>query len=157
MKTSFLLSATVLIASAAQAQDLLKQFPVRNPPAKFAAQSQGKVALKSAFPTVSSKQLRGALAATDLVAARKSIGKTALVVGVVSEVFTPKSGSIVLLNFASNYKNALVGAVKAADFRKFPPLQSLKNKKVALRGKVITYRGRPEMELQTAGAIRLVK
>lgn len=159
MKISLLLAVSFSVASAANAKDLLKEFPVRNPPAraKFAGQAQAKVALKAAFPSVGAKQLQGAIAATDLAAAKKLLGKNALFVGRVTTVFTPKSGSIVLLNFASDYKKALVGAVKAADFAKFPPLQSLKNRKVALRGRVISYRGRPEIELVAAGAIRVVK
>ncbi|MBW3638131.1 MAG: hypothetical protein KY445_16930 [Armatimonadetes bacterium] len=161
MKTLFLLALSFCIASAAHAKDLLQQFPVKPAPAKAGARaagpSQSKVALKGAFPVVASKQLQGAVAATDLAAARKLVGKNALFVGVVNRVFAPRSGSIVLLNFAPNYKMALVGAVKAADFKKFPPLQSLQNQKVALSGKVISYKGRPEIELTSAGAIRVVK
>ena len=157
MKSAFFLAAFVVFAAPSHAEDLLKQFPVRKPPAKAARQAQGKVALKSAFPTVSAQQLPRAIAATNLAAATKSIGKNALFVGVVTDVFTPRSGSIVLLNFAPNYKNAVVGAVKAADFGKFPPLQALKNKKVALTGRVVSYRGSPEIELTRVGAIRVVK
>lgn len=159
MKISILFAISLFAASTAHSKDLLQQFPVKNAPAKArgAGQQQSKVALKTAFPTVASSQLGGAIAATNLAAAKNSVGKDALFVGVVTQVFVPKSGSVVLLNFASNYKNALVGVVKAADYRKFPPLQSLKNKKVALRGKVISYKGRPEIELTNAGAIRVVK
>ncbi len=161
MKISFLLGLSFCLASAAQAKDLLKQFPVKPTPAKAGARaagpSQSRLALKGAFPVVASKQLQGAVAATNLAAAKKLVGKNALFVGVVTQVFAPRSGSIVLLNFAPDYKTALVGAVKAADFKKFPPLQSLQNKKVALRGKVISYKGRPEIELTGAGAIRMVK
>jgi hypothetical protein len=147
----------LLIPSHASAQDLLKQFPIRGEAAPRKGPSQKTVARKSAFPFVSAASLSRVNKAFDLAAARKQIGKNARFVGVVTQVYTPKSGSIVLLNFAKNYKTALVGVVKARDFAQFPNLQNLRAKKVALSGKVISYHGRPEIELRAPGAIRLVK
>ena len=144
----------------AHAQDLLKQFPVKPGnarPARPTRPAQEKLAAKSAFPTVQASQLSGAVPATNLAGAQKLIGKTATFVGVVTDVYAPRSNSVVLLNFAKNYKTALVGAVTSRDFGKFPNLKTLKGKKVALKGKVIRYKGTPEVELTSAGAIRLVK
>ena len=146
--------------SHASAQDLLKQFPVKGGsprPLRPGRRGQAKVAAKSTFPIAKASDLKGAVPATNLAAAKKLVGKTATFVGTVSDVYAPKSGSIVLLNFAKNYKTAVVGAVKARDFGKFPVLTTLKGKKVALKGKVINFKGSPEVELTGAGAIRLVK
>lgn len=147
-----------ILPPAHAAPDLLQQFPVKaalKTRTRGAAQSQ--VALKSAFPTVAKASLKGALDPKNLAVARQAVGKEALFSGVVTTVFSPKSGAIVLLNFAKDYKTALVGSVKASNFRQFPPLQNLKGKRVALRGKVVLYKGAPEIELIQKGAIRLVK
>lgn len=173
MKTYSLLLALALTASATHAQDLLKQFPVKGAPAsgsaprkagtksigKLKGTPQAAVAAKGAFPTIkaSDPSLKTAVVATNLPAAKKLVGKNVLVVGVVSDVFAPRSGSITLINFAKNYKTAVVGAVKAKDFAKFPNLMNLKGKKVALRGTMISFKGQPEVELTTVGAIRIVK
>lgn len=131
------------------APNLLEQFPVRN-----AVRSKPR---GGAFPSVSKAQLTGALDARNLALLNKSVGKTALCIGVVDKVYAPKNGAMVLLNMAPNYKTALVGMVRARDFRQFPNLQLLKGKRVALRGKIVSYRGKPEIELTAPGAIQIVK
>ena len=78
-------------------------------------------------------------------------------VGVVDKVFAPKGSNIVLLNFAKNYKSAVMGAVKVKNFGAFPDLAQLKGKKVTMTGKVVIFKGAPEVELEKAGAIKLVK
>lgn len=163
MKISVTLIACLAIsASAHAAPTLLQQFPVKAAPktaskTRMRGAAQSKVALKSAFPTAPKASLKGALDVKNLAAAAKSVGKVALFSGVVERVYAPKSGAFVLLNFAKDYKTALVGSVRAKDFRVFPDLQNLKGKRVALRGKVVLYQGLPEIELMNAGAIRLVK
>jgi hypothetical protein len=169
MNTRHVLLALTLSASVAatsvQAQDLTKQFPVQGAGSGGATKktprkkrpSQAQLAQKSSFPSIASSQIKGAVSATDLAGAKKAEGKNATVVGTVTKVFAPGSGSIVLLNFAADYKKAVVGAIKASDFSKFPDLAALKGKKVALMGKMVIYKGSPEIELTTAGAIKLVK
>lgn len=125
--------------------------------AKPRGAAQAKVALKSAFPTVAKSALKGALDAQNLAVFAPLTGKNAMSVGVVTMVYAPKGNSIVLLNFAPNYKSALVGAVSAKHFRLFPDLQKLKGQRVALSGKVVRFKGQPEIELTNAGAIRIVK
>lgn len=146
-----------LFQNALGAPDLLQQFPVKAAPAQKRGVQQSKIALKSAFPNVSKNALKGALDAKNLAISKKSVGKVAVFTGTVVRVYAPKSGAMVLLNFAQNYKSALVGIVKKQDFRRFPDLQTLKGKPVALRGKVVLYKGAPEIELSQSGAIRLVK
>jgi hypothetical protein len=168
MNIRYVLFALVVGASASasivQAQDLTKQFPVKGaasgatkkaPRKKRPNQSQ--LALKTPFPTISSSQIKGAVLATDLAGAKKMEGKNATIVGTVTNVFTPGGGSVVLLNFASDYKKAVVGAIKAPDFGKFSNIYTLNGKKVAFMGKMVIYKGHPEVELKTPGAIKLVK
>ena len=150
--------------SVAHAQDLLDKFPVQPvapgktaPKTKRAPQTQ--VAAKGAFPAVKSNDaaLKGATSATDLAGAKKLVGKPVRVVGTVVKVYAPKSNGVVLLNFAKNYKTALVAAVKAEDFAKFPALNQLEGRRVLLSGKMVMFKGAPEIELAKAGAIKVVK
>jgi hypothetical protein len=165
MKLRSLCFALYVCTASAQAQDLSKQFPVKDAPAKRGAQRQKKKklppqaqsALKTPFPDVKLSTLKGAISATDLTAANRAVGKKVSVVGTVNKVFVPGGGSIVLLNFAKDYKSAVVGAIKAKDFRNFPVLAILTGKKVAISGKMISYKGHPEVELSEPGSIKIVK
>ena len=169
MKRSLLLLGGLLAVVPANAQKLTDQFPVKpgkaagkapgktGKPSKPAGPSQAARAAKGAFLVVKTAAVKGAIAATDLAAARKLNGKTATFVGVVDKVYAPKSNGVVLLNFAKDYKTALVGAVQAKDFAAFPNLAQLKGKKVTVSGKVVIFKGAPEVMLEKAGAIKIVK
>ena len=156
----FLICGALAPLSALHAQNLAGQFPVKSgtaKPAKPAGPSQSKVAAKGAFPTVKAAAIKGAKPATDLAGAKKLVGKTATFVGTVDKVFETKSHGVVLLNFAKNYKSALIGAVDAKHFAAFPDLAQLKGKKITVTGKVVIFNGAPEVELEKAGAIKIVK
>ncbi len=167
MNFKFLSLCSVLTLGAAfqtadAAPDLIAQFPVKGGVAgastsKKRGPSQSQLALKGAFPSVAKAQLSGALDAKNLALATKTVGKTAIFSGVVDRVYLPKSGKTVLLNFAKDYKTALVGSVMAKDYRQFPDLTKLKGQRVAVKGKVVLYKGLPQIELSGPGAIRLVK
>ena len=162
MKRALLLLGGLLAIVPAHAQKLTGQFPVKpgkapGKSAKPAGPPQSARAAKGAFPVVKATAIKGAVVATDLAAARKLSGKTATFVGVVDKVYAPKSNGVVLLNFAKNYKTALVGAVQAKDFAAFPNLAQLKGKRVAVSGKVVIFKGAPEVMLEKAGAIKIVK
>lgn len=120
---------------------------------------QSELAAKGAFPVIKGTDpaVRKAYPATDLAGAKKLVGKTVGISGTVAKVFASKSNKIVLLNFAKDYKTALVGAVKVEDFGKFPPLAGLEKKKVLATGKVVLYKGTPEVELTQAGAIKIIQ
>jgi len=94
-----------------------------------------------------SVHVKAAIHATDLLNFKDKTGKEITITGKVYAVFTPKSNSIVLLNFASNYKDAISVAVKAKDFANFPDLRKLKEKQVLVTGKCIDYKGQPELEI----------
>ena len=73
-----------------------------------------------------------------------------------TKVYQPKGNSRVLLNFAKDYRKAVVGMVEAADFSKFPDLTTLEGKKVLITGKVSDFKGQPEVHLTTLTSIKLV-
>ena len=99
----------------------------------------------------------GALAASDLAGLRKREGKETTISGKVTSVFAPDSHSIVLLNFARNYRDAVVVGIKANRFSAFPDLRSLKDKTVVITGAVVLYKDRPEILIDTPSQIRIVK
>lgn len=118
--------------------------------------SVARGAALSAMPA-SSPAVTKALDARSLAAARKLAGKVAAFKGVVAKVFSPKGNSVTLLNFAPNYREAIVGVVRPASYAKFPNLQTLKGQRVWLSGKVVLYRGRPEVELLSPSQIKVVR
>lgn len=126
---------------------------------KAKSKPQIELASKGAFPIVkaSDAKVKSALPATNLAAAKKLVGKTKGVVGTVSKVFAPKSNNFVLLNFAKDYKTALIGLVNFKDYSKFPKLTQLSGKKVLLTGKIVMYKNAPEVLLENAGSISIVK
>lgn len=99
----------------------------------------------------------GALGASDLDGLRKREGKETTVSGKVVTVFTPESRSIVLLNFARNYREAVVVGVKANRFSAFPDLRQLKDKTVLVTGPIVLYKDRPEILVESPSQIRIVR
>jgi hypothetical protein len=50
--------------------------------------------------------------AKNLDAARKMVGKTVAFKGTVAKVFAPKGNGVTMLNFAPNYREAIVAVVR---------------------------------------------
>ncbi len=150
--------ATVTVAPNAFAQ----KDDVRKPPVSAQKENkpQATVASKTAtFATIAATdaKVKAALKPEDLPAAQKLIGKEATFSGTVAKVFQPKSNSVVLLNFAENYRDAISAAIQAKDFPAFPDLNTLAGKKVLITGKVMDYHGRTEVELTSVAQVKLVK
>lgn len=127
---------------------------------KIENKPQVAVATKNiTFETISEtdKRIKSAIKADNLAMARKHIGKEATFLGTVAKVFTPKSNSVVVLNFAENYRTAVTAAILSKDFPAFPDLSALKGKRILITGKVVDYRGQPEMEVTKPELIKLVK
>jgi len=127
---------------------------------KAAGRPQAEVASKSAkFATVaeSAREYQDAKDATDLETAAKLTGKTATFRGTVVKVFTPKSNSLVILNFARDYKTALTAVVRKEHFGAFPKLDDLKDKKVLVTGKVVEFEERPEVVLTSPDQLKIVQ
>jgi bisphosphoglycerate-independent phosphoglycerate mutase (AlkP superfamily) len=122
--------------------------------------AQSAVAVKDkkfAAVKADTELVKKAIHATDLLAFKDKTGKEITITGKVYAVFTPKSHSIVLLNFASNYKDAITVAVKAKDFANFPDLRKLKEKQVVVTGKCIDYKGQPELEISLLKQLQVIE
>lgn len=121
---------------------------------------QSEVATKGSFTTiaVSSPEVKNALDAKDLAGGKKKGEAKAdgAFQGTVSEVFAPKSNSVVILNFAPKYKEAMTAAVQGKNFKKFPDLKSLKGKRVLISGKFAIYRDAPEILLTDPAQIKII-
>ena len=121
--------------------------------------SQAQLARKGSFAVVAAGDgsVKGALSATDLKKAKTKVNQTATFSGKVTDIFAPKNAKRVLLDFAKNYKTAVIGLVDAKSFKTFPDLKQLKGKKVVISGKVILYKEQLQVELTSPGAIKIVK
>lgn len=140
---------------------LLSPFAVaRQDDDKPAGKPQSELAPKDkAFAKIApdAPEVKKATPADNLDAAKAAIGKQGSFVGKVDRVFSPKSNSVVLLNFAQDYHKAVVGQIAAADFNKFPDLKKLEKKKVLISGKVTDYKGRPQVTLTVLSGIKIIE
>jgi hypothetical protein len=121
--------------------------------------AQSEVAARQSFGTIaaSDSAVRGALAAKDLEEAKKRVGKAGSFTGKVVKVFAPKSHSIVILNFAENYKEALTAVLRAANFSRFPDMNELKGKKVLITGTFSEYKGAPQIVLTQPSQVKILE
>jgi bisphosphoglycerate-independent phosphoglycerate mutase (AlkP superfamily) len=123
-------------------------------PAQSAVAAKDK---KFALVKPEADAVKKAIHASDLLAFKDKTGKEITITGKVYSVFAPKSHSIVLLNFATNYKDAITVAIKAKDFANFPDLRKLKDKQVVVTGKCIDYKGQPELEISLLKQLHVIE
>jgi bisphosphoglycerate-independent phosphoglycerate mutase (AlkP superfamily) len=122
--------------------------------------SQKSVASKTAkFETVAKTDAlyTGAIDAHDKVAAGKMIGKDGTFKGKVAKLFSPRGGSVLILNFDSDYKTALTAVLKKADFSKFPDMSQLEGKEIVVSGKFSDYKDSPQIVLSDLKQIAVIK
>ena len=62
-----------------------------------------------------------------------------------------------ILNFARNYKEALVAVLQPEDYAKFPDMQLLRDKHVLVTGKFVHFKGQTEIVLTKPAQVRLVR
>lgn len=128
---------------------------------KPAGKSQAELALKTAaFAAVAAANpaLKSARKATDLAGAKAAEGKgAATFIGTIARVFAPRSNTVVILNFAKDYRSAVSAVVFAKNFAAFPPLAALEGKTVLVTGAVQDYQGSPEIVLTAPGQVKVVK
>lgn len=81
------------------------------------------------------------------------VGQEVVVEGVIVRTFN--SGRACFLNFHPDYQKYLSLVIFASDFSRFPPEPEkyFLNKKVRARGRVLLYRGRPEIILNSPAQI----
>lgn len=91
--------------------------------------------------------------AIDWKEARSYAGQEVVVEGVIVRTFN--SGRACFLNFHPDYQQYLSLVIFASDFSKFPPRpeEYYLNKKVRVTGRILLYRGRPEVILNSPAQI----
>ncbi len=119
-------------------------------------------ALRSVYASVGTQHpdVLGAIDATDLPGARRRIGEESSFTGTVSVFYVPQDGSVRLLDFHPDYRQAIVVAVKPADYGRFGGLAGLEHlagQRVLVRGRFFLFKGRPEVELASPAQIKLVR
>ena len=142
---SFAIASVVIafFAYAAAAQDTQSQSASKT--AKFEAIAKTDASIKSS------------LDAHDLKPAAGLVGKSGSFTGTVTKIFTPKTGSIVILNFDRDYKTALTAVVKRSDWSKFPDLAKLEGKQIVVSGKFVDFHGATEIDLTAPDQIKIVE
>jgi bisphosphoglycerate-independent phosphoglycerate mutase (AlkP superfamily) len=148
-----LLSALLLAAVPAALSQEKPSEPEKRP-------AQSEVAAKDVtFATIerSDKAYQSALEAKDLEGAKKRIGQDGAFKGKVDRVFLADTNTVVILNFARDYKSALVAVLRSANFRRFPDLRTLQGKELLVFGKFEDYQGAPQIVLMKPEQIKLVK
>lgn len=122
--------------------------------------SQKSVASKSAkFETVAKtdKAYTSAIDAHDKAAAGKLVGKDGSFKGTVAKLFSPRGGSVLILNFDNDYKTALTAVLKKGDFSKFPDMSQIDGKEIVVSGKFSEFKGNTEIVLTDPKQIVIVK
>ena len=143
-----------LVSLVAPARGVAQDSPDGAKPAQAAIAVKDK---KFSVVKPDAEVVKKAIHATDLLAFKDKTGKEITITGKVYAVFAPKSHSIVLLNFATNYKEAITVAIKAKDFANFPDLRKLKDKQVVVTGKCIDYKGQPELEITQLKQLQIIE
>ena len=122
--------------------------------------SQKSVVSKTAkFETVAKtdKAYTSAIDAHDKSTADKMVGKDGAFRGKVAKLFSPRGGSVLILNFDSDYKTALTAVLKKSDFSKFPDMSQLEGKEIVVSGKFSDFKGSAEIVLTDPKQILIVK
>ncbi|MGO8673814.1 MAG: hypothetical protein ACLQVD_20945 [Capsulimonadaceae bacterium] len=119
---------------------------------------QSSVAARTTFSTIdiSDPLVKSALAASDIAAAAKLIGRTGAFIGTVSSVYSPPVHDIVILDFDAHYRNALTAVAKPQSYSKLPPLSNLIRTRVVVTGVFVDYDGTPQINITESAQIRIV-
>ncbi|HTH50995.1 MAG TPA: hypothetical protein VL501_03625 [Pyrinomonadaceae bacterium] len=114
---------------------------------------------KATFASVAKtdKLYTDSIDAHDLDKAKHLEGQKGSFRGIVTKVFVPNSGSVLILNFDNNYKTALTAAVKKSDFSSFPDMSQLVGKEVVISGKFEDFHGATEILLTDKKQVSIVQ
>ena len=127
----------------------------------FAQESpQTAVASKTAkFETVKKTDASylKAIDAHDFAAADKLLSQAGSFKGTVVKAFSPRSGTVLILNFDADYKTALTAVLKKADFTNFPDVSQLVGKEVVISGTFTKFNGASQVELVKPSQISIVQ
>lgn len=80
----------------------------------------------------------------------KNEGEFVTVTGIVESTYIPKSGKVRFLNLGPDYRTAFTVVIFTGDLDKFTskigePTEYYKNKKIAVKGRIKLYQGKPEI------------
>ena len=123
------------------------------------AKSQASVASKTvklATVKAGDGSVTKALKASDLAGAKKLIGKDGAFEGTVAALYSPKSNTLLILNFDKNFRNALTAVLRVKSYDAFPDMQTLKGKRVLVTGKLEEFKGSPQILLTKPEQIKLI-
>lgn len=85
--------------------------------------------------------------------ARSHVGTTVTVRGIVDEVHTSDRGNV-FLNMGGHYPNQVfTGFIRARNAASFPNVQSYQGKTVGISGALKLYKGKPEIEMDSASQL----
>jgi hypothetical protein len=83
------------------------------------------------------------------------IGDSLFIEGFVADIFM--TDKVAYLNFDNKFpKNTIAGTIFANKFSEFGDLGRFKNKRVEMRGKISTYKNKPQIILQSKDQIRII-
>ena len=158
--------AALLLTVAHADQATTKTAPAMTAPAKAADSdadsktlpSQSSIAAKTTFSTVaaSDSAVTKALDAKSLTDAKKQIGKMGSFQGTVIQVYSPKSHSVVALDFAAHYKDALTADIAPEDYAKFPDLTQLQGKHILVSGKLVAHDDQTQLAVTNPDQIKII-
>jgi len=156
---SLLLAASALTAAAHAPAAPAPAAPA--PAADKAYPAQADVAdAKAAFATVaaSDKAVAQALDAKALAGAFRLVGKRGAFQGTVSQVYSPRTHSVAILDFAPNYHAALTAAVKPDAYANFPNLSHLVGKRILISGRFsANSHGVAQIDLTSPDQVKVVR
>ncbi|MEM9701806.1 MAG: hypothetical protein AAF907_05125, partial [Planctomycetota bacterium] len=92
----------------------------------------------------------------DLRTLARYVGEVKTVRGTCTAAFGPRGGSVLVLNFDRNYRNAMTAPIFAADFSKWPGGEkaierAYVGKTLVIQGLVTEYRGAPQIKIAHPG------
>jgi hypothetical protein len=83
------------------------------------------------------------------------IGDSLIVEGLVADIYM--SNKVAYLNFDDKFpKNSIAGTIFANKFGEFGDLGRFKNKRIEMRGKISTYKNKPQIILQSSDQVRIL-
>lgn len=86
---------------------------------------------------------------------KSHIGDSLIITGFVADIFL--SDKVAYLNFENKFpKNIFSCAIFSGKFDEFGDLSRFKNKNVAVTGKILTYKGKPQIILNSIGQIKII-
>lgn len=112
---------------------------------------QGKIHEETKTENTTSTSLSKGITSKE---AKSHVGDSVSVTGYVADIFL--SEKVAYLNFENKFpKNTFTCAIFSGKFDEFGDLSIFKNKNVTVNGKIMTYKGKPQMILNSKDQIKI--